>query len=220
MFKNVVIHQEMLNNIISDSWREKDWSLSVVVDAAEAMEQTDWKWWKEGKVDEAALQIKLIDLMHSIISYGLSNVFFNGDYINNMNLMLQEEWELANNELNQNRHVQLGTTKKLKEIIAIATNSKSEEHNKLNHMLYWLFSVFVEHDINVDEIIRLYMVKNAMNEYRYTNSLHRKNTSLFDVKAQNSNSIYFSIASDDFDYSGVGIRGLILNKIKNELQGA
>ncbi len=72
-FNRIVAYQKSLNNKISNTWEAEglDWQLAIILECAEMLDSTDWKWWKKGKTDWANLEIEMIDLLHFILAKGI-----------------------------------------------------------------------------------------------------------------------------------------------------
>ena len=79
MFTKIVQKQIELNDSIMSNWRDQDWELAILVEAAEAIDSTAWKWWKAGTDDIDNLKIEAIDLLHFMISNMLSSNDYSDD---------------------------------------------------------------------------------------------------------------------------------------------
>lgn len=103
MFAQIIKKQIELNERITADWRDKDWELSIIVETAEAIDSLPWKWWKAGGVaDIDNLKVEAIDLLHFIISYGLSHLYDGknmGYAINDLAESLLEEWQIAQDDI-------------------------------------------------------------------------------------------------------------------------
>jgi dimeric dUTPase (all-alpha-NTP-PPase superfamily) len=62
--------QDSLNEVMVKGWRGKglDFRVALLVEAAEAMESTSWKWWKKGGLDIENIIVESVDMMHFALS--------------------------------------------------------------------------------------------------------------------------------------------------------
>ena len=59
--------QIRLNNLTKSDWLksldpDSDWQNAIICEVAEALESTNYKWWKSGRVDVDNIKIELIDM--------------------------------------------------------------------------------------------------------------------------------------------------------------
>lgn len=74
-FKEIAEVQSILNSKAdpnNPNWievrTENDFKLASILEMAEMIESTPWKWWKGGKADLWNIKIELIDMLHFMIS--------------------------------------------------------------------------------------------------------------------------------------------------------
>jgi dimeric dUTPase (all-alpha-NTP-PPase superfamily) len=67
--------QRKLNENINPLWESEgyDWNSAILVETAEAIDHTNWKWWKYGETNTPALQMELVDIWHFLLSKTLEN---------------------------------------------------------------------------------------------------------------------------------------------------
>lgn len=108
MFERIILKQIELNEAITADWRQKDWELAIIVETAEAIDSTPWKWWKARKeVDIDNLKIEVIDLLHFFISYGLSKINYDqyesqSEVALFLDELMSEEWQVALDDMKVN----------------------------------------------------------------------------------------------------------------------
>lgn len=74
-YKDIADVQSILNTKAdpkNPNWKEarseNDFKLASILEMAEMIESTPWKWWKGGKADLWNIKIELIDMLHFMIS--------------------------------------------------------------------------------------------------------------------------------------------------------
>lgn len=74
-YKEIAEVQSILNSKAdpnNPNWKEvrteNDFKLASILEMAEMIESTPWKWWKGGKADLWNIKIELIDMLHFMIS--------------------------------------------------------------------------------------------------------------------------------------------------------
>jgi len=67
---DLLLKQDRLNTITIPKWKTKglNFRRAIRQECAEAIDSTDWKWWKKGEVDEENLKIEAIDILHFALS--------------------------------------------------------------------------------------------------------------------------------------------------------
>lgn len=170
MFERIILKQIELNEAITADWREKDWELAIIVETAEAIDSTPWKWWKAQKeVDFDNLKIETIDLLHFIISLGLSKINpdayeSNAELAGLINELMTEEWEAAQDELGVNASG--AHTDHLKLFLSCILDFDEPSADRFTGALYWLFTLMMCLGMEHSDVNELYMTKNLLNEYR------------------------------------------------------
>lgn len=72
--------QNQLNDVVHEAWPSQHfkWYRAAMVEAIEAMEHTDWKWWKAQDTDHAQVSLELVDIFHFILSDRAQDSFNKG----------------------------------------------------------------------------------------------------------------------------------------------
>lgn len=168
MFTQIIQKQIELNERITPDWRAKDWELAIIVETAEAIDSLPWKWWKAGGVaDIDNLKVEAIDLLHFIISYGLSHLYDgkNMDYaINDLAETLLEEWQIAQDDIAINGSAP--NTDHLKFLLSALLSYNKDPALRFSIASYWLFALMLDLGMDIHEVRAMYFAKNLLNEYR------------------------------------------------------
>lgn len=67
-------HQNELNSVIDTEWhtRGRDWRLAIMLEAAECIEHTNWKWWTTYHVTpeivDQRIRVEIADMWHFVLS--------------------------------------------------------------------------------------------------------------------------------------------------------
>ncbi len=169
MFTQIIRKQIELNNAITLDWRSKDWELAIITECAETIDSTAWKWWKAGSEDIDNLKVEAIDLLHFIISYGLSRLYSEADGvtypINDLNETLIEEWEIAQDDVSVNNSG-FYKTDLIKFLLNALLSYQESPSTRFSRMTYQLFALILSLGMDAHEVRAMYMAKNLLNEYR------------------------------------------------------
>lgn len=62
--------QDDLNKVVNPNWAtaKYNWTRAIYVEAIEALQYTDWPWWKKQETNKDQLKLELIDIWHFILS--------------------------------------------------------------------------------------------------------------------------------------------------------
>lgn len=68
--------QNEVNTLSKPDWKKDspNYALAAVLELAEALEHTPWKWWKSGKLDDKRLFMEIVDTIHFVFSIALLDV--------------------------------------------------------------------------------------------------------------------------------------------------
>lgn len=148
--RHMVMMQIALNERTVPNWMTKglDWDTAILVEVAEAIDSTDWKWWKHTETDVTNLRVEAVDLLHFLISKALDNDH-DADHV-----------VFRCSQLAQQKRSQKSAVEWLK---AIATNTLN---NDVDNALDALLGLFGWLDMDVDAIYQAYITKNLLNHYR------------------------------------------------------
>jgi dimeric dUTPase (all-alpha-NTP-PPase superfamily) len=167
MFAKIIKKQIELNESITHEWRAKDWELAIITECAEAIDSTAWKWWKAGIDDIDNLKVEAIDLLHFVISYGLSCLYTSDNMafaVNDIDETMSEEWEVAQDDINVN--CCRSKTDLIKQLLSSLLAYNESPSSRFSKLVYWLFVLFLRLGMDSHEVRAMYMAKNLLNEYR------------------------------------------------------
>lgn len=159
----IVELQKTFNEKVNPNWLTagNDWNLAMILEAAELVDSTDWKWWKHGVTDWKNLEIEMIDIGHFLIAKGIetkqTDLF--------VSLIMSKEIEAK-------KHVALekdeDLSKTIRDIMTGKFMSSLLIDNSLGAVLAFL-DVWYMLDYNIDDFFKLYKMKYALNGFRQDN---------------------------------------------------
>jgi dimeric dUTPase (all-alpha-NTP-PPase superfamily) len=158
--------QEALNSKVTKNWRDEnhDWCVAIVGEAWEAYDHSGWKWWKDsGKgPDTAQMKMEVIDIWHFLLSEmmmynikeGTSYFELITDVTSGVDSILPDLGD--------------ATISDVRECLMRLINSASShgEHVSISGLLQHFYVVMVSMNISWDELYKLYLAKNILNEFR------------------------------------------------------
>lgn len=149
--RQIVEMQIQLNERTVPNWMEQnlDWDSAVLVEVAEAVDSTDWKWWKHTETDMANLRVEAVDLLHFLISKAL-NQYRDSEFV--VKTIADMAAHLKPNDM---------TPVEWLKQIALYTLE-----NKVVKALQSLLDLFVVLDMDLTAIHQAYITKNLLNHYR------------------------------------------------------
>lgn len=143
--------QTDLNSKIDSDWKTKnnDWNLAVMVEAVEAIDHLNWKWWSEKNANMSQLHLELVDVWHFLLSRAIekqeSSILFNtARYV----------------ELEYNQDTLLTSLRNL--VIEAGTYKSLEMYRAFANCMY-------KARMDFDLLYRLYIGKNVLNTFRQEN---------------------------------------------------
>jgi len=175
--------QSSFNTNTCEKWEIKqlDWATAIFIEAGEAIDSFNWKWWKHGGNDLANLTVEMVDLWHFIMSYMLENESFKETFDNILNYAdyilvnrsfkypFNKIFQLVNTdstfaELNKNGKSSEDVIKTYsKEIREIAISIARDD---INSALDAFFNVWNGLGHSFEYLYDCYVVKNCLNKFR------------------------------------------------------
>lgn len=149
--RQIVKMQNELNEATITDWINKglDWDSAILVEVAEAIDSTDWKWWKAGETDLVNLKIEAIDILHFLISKAL--------------VQYRDE-ELIAKQLSDMASRLKPSTQPAKAWLKQVALYTLE--NKVTLAMQALLDLFMTLEMDVAAIFEAYITKNLLNHYR------------------------------------------------------
>jgi dimeric dUTPase (all-alpha-NTP-PPase superfamily) len=71
MINEMVGYQKSLNMISIPNGKTADWRLAIIIETAELLDSTSWKWWKTTENDPDNFCIELVDIWHFLLSISI-----------------------------------------------------------------------------------------------------------------------------------------------------
>lgn len=138
--------QESMNLKVHADWRSQEfnWHRAIWLEAAEALEHCDWKWWKKGATDTEQLKMELVDIWHFILSAHAQRGTVPQSY-------KPEDRPEADVK------------------ICIESLALCALNNYTDSMTRAFFSCLYAIDMSFDELFQLYVGKNVLNMFRQDN---------------------------------------------------
>lgn len=159
MFAHIVEMQCELNEKTVPNWLEKnlDWETAILVEVAEAIDSTDWKWWKHTETDLVNLKIEAIDLLHFLVAKRVDNESIKYELHTAQELVVVD----LSSHFNECRPKSDCTIVEMLKGIA----SGILRGSTLN-ALAWLACLFDALEMDAQAIYKAYVTKNLLNHYR------------------------------------------------------
>ncbi|MBE0470237.1 MAG: dUTP diphosphatase [Methyloprofundus sp.] len=164
MFRHIVEMQIELNEKTVPGWLDKglDWDAAILTEVAEAIDSTDWKWWKHTEADLANLRVEAIDLLHFLVSSNLQHAHRLVGYISFDHLLERIVFIYSYAQENHKDCEALGRNYSFL-LKGIARESLNRNPGAaLSH----LFHVFFKLGMDDKSIYQAYITKNLLNHYR------------------------------------------------------
>jgi len=167
--KKIVDIQKELNEVTKNrviNNKPINYKVALMVETTEFIDSLNWKWWKDSEDDILNAKIELVDMLHFLISVSLeeigyeNTIFLLSLYFKNMRQ--RDKIELDVSKRNENLFLSYEYfTKKL------MYNNIPKTWKEFENL-----SNFIFHKDNYQEIYKIYMIKNALNNVR---QLHKDN---------------------------------------------
>ncbi|BAF70125.1 dUTP diphosphatase [Nitratiruptor sp. SB155-2] len=173
MVEMFTLQNELNNDTNGIQWRKGmtkqgkpiNWKRCIYMETAELIDSFPWKHWKsiDAKPDLENIKIELVDIWHFLMSYLL------------VHNSLDEAVQLANNFKDEKSDIKIPKewdSKKLDEVLdpfeelmalAMVKNDSSMMQEEL---LSQFFKACEAVDLSFDELYKLYIGKNALNQFR------------------------------------------------------
>lgn len=168
--------QNELNNVVDPDWRTKkySWCRAIQVEAIEALEYTDWPWWKKKETNIEQLKLELVDIWHFALSYyldqegyqDLKNLLFK-TVANDIIVDYKEDTSkyLYQQESTYSRYVDYPNNPDIKQCLECIAYSAYSKYFDMN-----VFNIALAHvGMSWDELYLTYIQKGVLNLFRQNN---------------------------------------------------
>ena len=167
--------QNRMNETVNPAWRNAGyhWERAAMLEAAELFDHVGWKWWKKQEIDREQCLLELVDIFHFVISQDII-----------------EDSADAISYMNQYKHADKKTKR---------GQDKEYIFERLTHFIELcasygevsaqaLFHVVVALDFTLEDIVKWYIGKNVLNQFRqakgYKVGTYMKNWATPEERAQ------------------------------------
>lgn len=159
MLRHIVEMQVELNEKTVPGWLDKglDWDAAILTEVAEAIDSTDWKWWKHTETDLDNLKVEAVDLLHFLVAQTVEQAWHTSSldaYVDKAAIWISNAHSLSLEDR------PLDYVWHLKSIVRNTLNTSPAS------ALYHLFMLFSALDMVVEDIYKAYITKNLLNHYR------------------------------------------------------
>jgi len=154
--------QDSLNEHTVKGWLSvgNPFRRALWLEAAEAMESTPWKWWKDGKLDIGNLKVESIDMMHFALSVVLQSGYSGWQWLDNeVTAAFDRDLKIPDDRIPEN-------IMNLIETIVMQTFADSMASHGPHEIIITLAELMNMIGMDRDEMYKLYMGKNILNEFR------------------------------------------------------
>ena len=163
--KEMLEMQDALNcKIIGDDWRDQDipFYRAAWVECAELIDHYGWKWWKKQEPDMAQVKLELVDIWHFILSDLLTYGFKDAEHI------IYRKYRTATPEdfLRMQIHDDFSIDQ---HFIDMCEGFSSQCLNEDSPDVCMFSSICNTINLSFEELYRLYIAKNILNEFRQEN---------------------------------------------------
>ena len=157
----MISQQKEINVKVDPDWASKgyDWKTAILVELAEGIDSTPWKWWKKGSIDWVNLEIELVDKMFFINAKLIEMNMEENIKIFFMNQMLHEK----NNSV------------KVERTLDVATKARvlmRDDFLRILALDYYLvliptwFKIWNTIGNDAERLFKLYKLKFVLNQFR------------------------------------------------------
>jgi len=155
--------QDSLNEITVKGWRNKglNFRRALRLEAAEAMESTPWKWWKDGEMDTENLIIEAVDMMHFGLSIALMEGYSGWTW-------LDEQVKILFDSMTPDI-IDLSTMQDAIDDIMYMSFLKPGVSAAPSDIIYVVAKLMWLLGMSRDDMFKMYFSKNVLNEFRQAN---------------------------------------------------
>jgi len=141
--EKMIALQDSVNKVVHAEWKTQgfSWHRAIWLEAAEAMEWTDYKWWKKTEDNIPQIKLELVDIWHFLLSE-----------------LIQEDLHISLPTESNRSVVQLKEA--LESIAQQALNKNTAD------LLEVFYDIIASLGMSFDELYRVYIGKNVLNRFR------------------------------------------------------
>lgn len=147
--------QKSFNEVVNPDWKKAgyNWRRAIWTEAAELLDHLHWKWWKDvnATVDKKQALLEVVDIFHFILSDRIIDNRTSND--------LTASYIWAQRHTYANTHEK--KLKQVEELVVLCLDKQNYEAA--------FFQVVVALDIPLEDLLKYYLGKNALNKFRQAN---------------------------------------------------
>jgi len=158
LIKECVELQDKLNRQLDENWKEirnpMDWLVAFYQELAELVDTLHWKWWKNYSnqtLDEENIKIEIVDLFHFALSFIIQNEKDPVKFIHDMLLAY--------------RAISIESKDTMDDLDKARLIWQLQQENY--HPLLIILVLMKLFNMSQQDLIKLYILKNALNKLRY-----------------------------------------------------
>ena len=159
--------QETMNATVNPNWRSagNKWTDAIMVEAVEAFDHTNWKWWKNtsAAADLNQIRLEVVDIWHFALSAHMEKYPSIEDAISTVLGVFQSMEPVMRMVVADDENRVWSIQDVLRRIIDESSSGKSD--SLFSRLLY--LGVFC--DLPFNEVYKLYLGKNTLNLFRQAN---------------------------------------------------
>lgn len=161
--------QDSFNKKVHPNWIEQGfrWDHAIMCEAAELMEHAGYKWWKKQEPDMNQMIMEMVDIWHFGMSLDLTNNIIAADHaLPDSNLLISCYINSIENARDEPIHPEFDLDI-FKDGIALLTHYITQEQGIFADDIF--FKMWYLLGLNLDDLYKKYIGKNALNEFRQLN---------------------------------------------------
>ena len=169
-FKEMAKMQDEVNELTTENWKDAGhkWSRPLWLEAAEAVESTDFKWWKDSRDDIVNIKIELVDMWHFALSMVILDYKYDDSLYESHNIMIEQIFNQAFEPVSKDIH-------KERRITSLETIAAAALTNKPSMNILKLIARSAKfYGMSYDEFVKMYVGKAVLNKFRQDNGYKEK----------------------------------------------
>jgi len=186
--------QNDLNTHIDPNWVESnhDWVRAIHAESIELLDHVGWKWWKQQTLDQAQVDLELVDIWHFILSLMINDCEGN---IQRAGLLLSEAWglDLASLPVSKNVNADLA------EAIGLAFR----EHSLQGIVVFR--AALNRLGMTDERLYTMYLAKNVLNLFRQEHG-YKEGTYIKKWDGKEDNEVLADLMAREPDHSPADLR--------------
>jgi len=158
LIKECVELQDKLNRQLDENWKEvrnpMDWLVAFYQELAELVDTLHWKWWKNYSnqtLDEENIKIEIVDLFHFALSFIIQNE--------------KDPVKFTHDILLAYRAISIESKDTMDDLDKARLIWQLQQENY--HPLLIILVLMKLFNMSQQDLIKLYILKNALNKLRY-----------------------------------------------------